>query len=53
MATAAAALHAVSSLLAESGGAENKTPSPVLLGVGTFVGFLVILFIVTRLNKDR
>lgn len=49
MATAAALL-AVSGLLGE---AENKTPNPVLLGVGTFVGFLVILFIVTRLNKDR
>jgi len=40
-------------LLAESGSTQNQTPNPILLGVATFVTLLVVLFLVTRLNKDR
>jgi hypothetical protein len=33
--------------------AENATPPPALLGISVFVFFMVLLFLVTRLNKDR
>jgi len=44
------------SVLAEVGGelAPPKTGwSPVLVGVGAFVSLAILLFIVTRLNRDR
>jgi hypothetical protein len=40
------------SLLAE-GAAHESVPAPILVGGTAFVGFLIALFIVTRLNKDR
>ncbi len=48
----ASLVSAASSVVAES--TEKTTvPDPALVGVGTFVVFMIILFLVTRLNKDR
>jgi hypothetical protein len=30
-----------------------STPEPIVVGGGTFLVFVVLLFLVTRLNKDR
>jgi hypothetical protein len=32
---------------------ERHTPDPVAVGVSVFVIFLIALFVVTRLNRDR
>ncbi len=32
---------------------ENKTPEPILLGLFAFGALLLLLFLVSRFNKDR
>jgi hypothetical protein len=46
------ALAVASALLAEGATAEQKRQA-IGLGVGAFAGLAFLLFIVTRLNRDR
>jgi hypothetical protein len=43
---------AIAAVLAEST-TKNATPEPIVLGLVAFGTFLVLLFIVSRFNKDR
>lgn len=38
---------------AEATAAEHSGPEPWMFGLTAFVGLLLALFVVTRLNKDR
>jgi hypothetical protein len=44
---------ALLSVLAETEETKNATPEPVLLGLAAFGTLLLLLFLVSRFNKDR
>jgi hypothetical protein len=50
MTTMTAAFHAAETVLEEE---ASGLPQALTMGIGTFLAFALLLFIVTRLNQDR
>jgi hypothetical protein len=50
MTTMTAAIHAAETVVEEE---VSGLPQALAMGIGTFLAFAVLLFIVTRLNQDR